>query len=185
MGRMVDQTGLNERLQQHARRSGMLVGLSMAVAIALIIGAFVWIFVRVDPLLSDFTGQNPPRIGTPAFGRVGSPVPVGGRPGLASTTPPPAPGDLPPPPTPTALAAASPAPPEPFVATHQIGDYGLQVNLRSGPSASAARILLLSPGARLKFLDEEERAGEIVWLKFETERGDVGWVRSLDVVPVR
>src|SRR3954470_12798249 len=37
MGRMVDQTGLSERLQQHTRRSGMMVGISMATVVVLLV----------------------------------------------------------------------------------------------------------------------------------------------------
>ena len=57
MGRMVDQTGLNERLQQHSQRSGMMIGVSMAVVVTLLIGSFTWLFFRLDPFFSDFAGR--------------------------------------------------------------------------------------------------------------------------------
>lgn len=188
MGRMVDQTGLNERLQQHARRSGMLVGVSMAVTIGLMIGAFVWIFFRIDPYFSDFTGRTGVQPASPVAARVVASPRVLGTPNASPPVAPTSgPGALPVPPTPTALPPASPvtAATPAFVATHVILDYGQPVNLRAGPSTSSARVALLSPGTRLKYLNEENHSTEVIWMRFETERGDVGWIRQVDVAPVR
>ena len=203
MSRVVDRTGLNERLRQHSRQSGMLVGVSMAGVIALTIGAFVWIFFRIDPYLTDFTGRTGAVRASPIAALGGSVIarpgasPPGARgtppspaPAIAAATatppatPPPVPA-LPPAPTPTALAAPSPTATPGFVATHQVVDFGERVNLRAGPTASSGRIQLLPPGSKLKFLNEQEQAGDVLWMKFQTERGDVGWIRNLDVLPVR
>ena len=182
MRRVVDQTGLNERLAQHTRRSGMLVGLSMAVVIVLSIGAFIWIFFRIDPLLTDFTGRtgasraSPVRVAaSPHADQVPTPV---------ATTAPLVAG-LPPPPTAPALVVPSPTAAAPFVATHRIAASGQGVNLRAGPSTAAAQTTPLRPGTPLQYLDQEERADDLTWLKVQTERGDVGWVRSGDVTRVR
>ncbi len=201
MGRMVDQTGLNERLRQHTRRSGMMVGLSMVLAVALTIGTFMWIFFRLDPFFSDFAGQvGAPRASAVPLGASPS-ARVAASPGATSGAPPTAaPTEQPAAapttaasapqtptatvslvPTPTALAPPTPTATPAFVATHVLADYGLQVNLRAGPSTTAARIASLRPGTRLRFLGEEERAGDVVWMKFQTERGDEGWVRNLDI----
>lgn len=183
MGRMVDQTGLSERLQQHTRRSGMLVGISMAAVVVLLIGSFTWLFFRLDPFFSDFAGSSGSQRSSPvparviASARAGSPV--------AGATPA-ADNPFPQLPTPTALAAgtAARASATPgFRATHVIADFGQQVNLRSGPSAASARVALLSPGTRLQFLDQQETVGDTLWLRFATERGDTGWVRQLDTLP--
>jgi hypothetical protein len=202
MSRVVDRTGLNERLRQHSRQSGMLVGVSMACAIALTIGAFVWIFFRIDPYLTDFTGRTGAVHASPVAALGGS-VPARpaasptGAGGTVTPTAPPAatatataPGPtpaaaLPPAPTPTALAAPSPTATPGFVATHQVVEFGERVNLRAGPTASSGRIQLLPPGTKLKFLNEQEQAGDVLWMKFQTERGDVGWIRNLDVRPIR
>ena len=188
MGRMVEQTGLDERLRQHARHSGMLIGVSMALVIALTIGAFVWIFFRIDPLLSDFTGRTGAAKASPVAVIAASPAPrVATRPagpspvGAAAS-----PGaGQPAVPTPTALAGPSPTATPGFVPTHEVADFGERVNLRSGPTASSGRIALLSPGTKLKFLNEQEPSGDVLWMKFQTERGDVGWVRLIDVRPIR
>lgn len=187
MGRVIDQTGLEERLRQHSRHSGMMIGFSMALVIALAVGAFVWIFFRIDPLLSDVTGQTGAQRASP-FARVATPVRTASTPG--TRTPRDQPGLATPllqgaPPTPTGLAQASATATPGFSATHEVADFGERVNLRAGPSASSGRIALLAPGTKLKFLNVQEQSGAMMWLKFETERGDVGWIRSLDVRPVR
>lgn len=178
MGRMVDQTGLNERLRQHTRRSGMLIGVSMAVAMALAVGAFIWIFFRLDPLLSDFTGRPSMPSGSPIAGIA---TRAGATPSRTATGTPRGPAQLP---TPTALSEPSPTPTPPtFAATHLVTDTGQPVNLRAGPSATAARLTVLPPGTRLTYLGEEERVDDVTWWKFQTERGDIGWVRSIDTRP--
>jgi hypothetical protein len=181
MGRMVDQTGLNERLQQHTRRSGMMVGVSMALAVALSIGAFVWIFFRIDPLLTDFTGRTG-AVASPVGGRA-TPARVAEQPPAAVATNPAAPG-LPPAPTAPALTASRTATVA-FVATHRLLDTMQGVELRAGPSGSASRIALLGPGTRLRSLGQEERVADVIWLRFATERGDVGWLRQIEVLPLR
>lgn len=187
MRRVVDQTGLAERLRQHSRHSGMMIGLSMALVIMLAVSAFIWIFFRIDPWLSDVTGQTGASRASP-FVRIATPSRTAGTPGRPAQSPEapqastPAPVQ---PPTPTALAIASPAATPGFAATHQVADFGERVNLRSGPTASSARIALLTPGTKLKFLNVQEQVGDVVWLKFETERGDVGWIRGIDVLPIR
>ena len=164
----------------------MLVGVSMAAAIALTIGAFVWIFFRIDPYLTDFTGRtgavrvSPIVVGSPGARLTTSPVAA---PPTVTETPPAT--ALPLAPTPTALAGPSPTATPGFVATHEVADVGGRVNLRAGPTASSGRIALLLAGTRLKFLDEQEQSGDVLWLKFQTERGDVGWIRNLDVRPIR
>lgn len=182
MRRMVDQTGLNERLDQHSRRSGMLVGVSMAIVVALLIGSFTWLFFRLDPLFTDFAGRTGVERASPVVARVVNTRTATARAGAVT----PAESTFPQLPTPTALAPATPvaAATPGFAPSHAIADFGQQVNLRAGPSAASARVALLAPGSRLQFLNEEERAGETVWMRFQTERGDTGWVRQIDVITV-
>ncbi len=179
MRRMVDRTGLNERLGQHTRQSGMLVGISMACVVIILIGTFTWLFFRLDPFFTDFAGRAGAVRSSPVEGRT---VPGRATPGQGSATP--AETGFQQLPTPTALGVATPRPAgtPTFVATHTIADFGQQVNLRAGPSAASARVALLTPGTRLQFLNEEDRSNETVWLRFQTERGDIGWVRQLDTI---
>lgn len=182
MRRMVDQTGLNERLDQHSRRSGMLVGVSMALVVALLIGSFTWLFFRLDPLFTDFAGRTGVERASPIAARVVNTRTATARAGAA----PPAESAFPQLPTPTALAPATPvaAATPGFTPSHAIADFGQQVNLRAGPSVGSTVVALLPPGTRLQFMNEEERTGTAVWMRFQTERGDTGWVRQIDVTTV-
>jgi hypothetical protein len=181
MGRMVDQTGLNERLQQHSQRSGMMIGVSMAVVVVVLIGSFTWLFFRLDPFFSDFAGRTGVDRSTVEPVRIAA-SPRAGTPGAENDLTP-----LPIPPTPTALVlTAIPAAGTPqFQATHAIADFGQQVNFRAAPGTGSARVALLPPGTRLRYLNEQETVGDVVWMHFQLEHGEVGWVRQLDVTPLR
>jgi hypothetical protein len=178
---MVDQTGLNERLQQHSQRSGMMIGISMAVVVVLLVGSFTWLFFRLDPFFSDFAGRTGVERSTVEPARIAA-SPRSGTPGSTTDQTP-----LPVPPTPTALILTPPAvagTPQ-FQATHAIADFGQQVNFRAAPGTNATRVALLPPGTRLRYLNEQESVGDVVWMHFQLERGELGWVRQLDVTVLR
>ena len=46
--------GLDNRLRQHSRRAGIIIGLSMALTIAMCIGGFAVIYAKIDPFTRDF-----------------------------------------------------------------------------------------------------------------------------------
>jgi hypothetical protein len=182
MGRMVDQTGLSERLQQHTRRSGMMVGISMAIVVVILVASFSWLFFRLDPFFSDFAGRSGVARSSPEVARViASPRASA----TAAGAPVAADNGLPLPPSPTALAAPRASATAAFAATHIVADFGQQVNLRAGPSTAASRVALLTPGTHLMYLNEEQQVGDTLWMRFQTERGDAGWIRQLDTVAVR
>lgn len=184
MGRMVDQTGLSERLQQHTRRSGMMVGVSMAIVVVLLVVSFTWIFFRLDPFFSDFAGRSGAPRSSPGVARVIA-SPRSGSPNTNGTTT--TESGLPQLPTPTALAGPAPraSATATFGATHLVADFGQQVNLRAGPNTTSSRVALLTPGTRLMYLNEDQQVGDTLWMRFQTERGDIGWIRQLDTTPVR
>src|SRR5690242_14690411 len=61
--------GLSSRLNQHSRRAGIAVGLSMFATIALLIATFIWLFTKAETFTSDFTGVT---------GQIVLPTPPGG-----------------------------------------------------------------------------------------------------------
>src|SRR5688500_15392225 len=126
MGRMVDQTGLNEQLQQHSQRSGMMIGISMAVVVVVLVGSFTWLLFRLEPFFSDFAGRTGVALSTVEPARIAA-SPRSGTPGSTTDQTP-----LPVPPTPTALLLTPPpvAGTPQFQATHAIADFGQQVNFR-------------------------------------------------------
>ena len=83
--------------------------------------------------------------------------------------------------TPTATA---PPPPPAFQPTDRI-DSDLSVNLRSGPGTGYGSLGLLPTGTPLRATGESADAGGQLWRRFVLADGRQGWVRDLDVFPVR
>ncbi|MDI3341949.1 MAG: SH3 domain-containing protein [Sphaerobacter sp.] len=153
--------GLSSRLRQHSRRSGLLIGLSMAIAILILIAGFIWIYVRLGPYLSDFV----------PIGRAGSATPAPTTLAVAS----PAPTATPTPPTPT--------PTPTWQATHRVS-ANTAVNFRSGPNTISPPVRTLEPGTLLQFLGEQEQSGNTTWMRCQLEDGTEGWISASLVTPL-
>ncbi|CAA9541691.1 MAG: hypothetical protein AVDCRST_MAG49-922 [uncultured Thermomicrobiales bacterium] len=188
----MQRTGLSRRLDQHGRRSGLAVGLSMALATALLVGVFVTIWGQVDPLLSDFVAAEIEPTATQVRAQVAAVTPADGAPddgtganaGAGPTaTPVPPTATVPPPPTQTPPPTATR---EAFVATRE-SNPNESVNLRAEPSQAAGVDVLtvLPPATPLRPLGprETDSAGG-VWIRVETEDGDEGWVLEIATVEI-
>jgi hypothetical protein len=180
--------GLNHRLQQRSRRSGFMIGLTMALTLMVCVGSFTFIYAQLEPVVGDFvsSGESAP---TPTSEpQVAEAV--------ATEGPQDAPADAAPEPTPEPTPEPEPtAEPTPeddeFVPDYQI-DSPAPVNLRAGPSVngSGEPIVAVPVDAPLMYLGESEvtqdPAGDGLnegdeWLFFRTEEGDEGWIREIDV----
>ena len=174
---------LNRRLDHHARRSGFAVGASMAVAIVLLIGAFVWLFATINPYLSDFIGAEaaPTEQPTAAAVQGGGQVTPTAEPAqptatvaaavTATVAPTVAPSDEP----------AEPSDTGEFQADYQILPEGAGVNFRSVAGTDGSETLaVLDPGTPLQSTGEEETVDGVVWLQFIDEDGLTGWIREID-----
>ncbi len=182
---------LNRRLDHHARRSGFAIGASMAVAIVLLIGAFVWLFATLNPYLSDFIGAEAVSTNAPTLSA--------GQPAAEVTPTPPASR-----PTATAAVAVTPtvartvapsvAPSndaaasddsDGFQADTQVAPNGQSINFRSIAGTNGSETLaVLDPGTPLQATGEEETVDGVVWLEFTNEDGTTGWIREIDTAPV-
>ena len=176
-------TGLSDRLRQQSRRSGLMVGVSMALTIGICVGVFVASYARVGSALTDFLPADATFVPTvdPAQTQVPA-VPAAEDPDL---TPPPA-GAVPDQGAPGGQAPVEPGATEPaFAATHQITP-GSPINFRSTPGVAGDETIIsvLDPGTPLRSLGEEQTVGGAVWMRFEIESGDQGWVREVDTEPV-
>ncbi|MDQ2684152.1 MAG: SH3 domain-containing protein [Chloroflexota bacterium] len=161
----------------------------MALAIAVLIGGFTWIYVALDPWVRDFAGAVEARpVRTPQERaektgadkeRTPSPTPVPTEPRTLSAT------------EPTATAADAEQPTESDDDLFQ-PDYRVvsvqPVRLRAGPSVQSAIVIDgLPPGTALRFLGEREASsnpavdGDLEWLHFRVETGQEGWIRRIDV----
>lgn len=179
--------GLNQRLRQRSRRSGLMIGLSMALTLVVCVFAFTAIYAQLEPVVSDFVGR----------GDIEVPTPVPTEEPVAAAPEPTAPPEEEAPAATEAPAETEPTETPPieeddggFEPNYQI-DAGGPVNLRPGPGvASGDAIIALPNGTPLMFMDEEvptedpirDDLGENnVWMRFQTEDGTEGWIRDVDV----
>ncbi len=161
--------GLSSRTRQRSQRSGMLVGITMALTIIVCLFAFIWIYAKVGPLLSDFIPNQPAATASPSAKPSGSASTAPAASGGASAAP-------------SASASQSPASQSSdWKPTHQIAD-GEDINFRADATSSSNSIGVLAPGTRLKFLGDQKQADGETWMHFQTQQGTEGWVRSIDVV---
>lgn len=175
----MSETGLDKRLRQHSRRAGLMVGVTMALTIALCIGSFVYLYAWADPLTRDFVNASAPeptRTPVPAAAEAENQTADGSEP--APTQAPAQTGEE----APTEPPAPTPTPNE-FRATHRIIAPGA-VNLRPGPAVSSGDpVAQLPEGTELQYLGETQQSqdpgadGDTSWLKFRTQDGLEGWIR--------
>jgi hypothetical protein len=176
--------GLNTRLRQRSRRAGIMIGISMALTIAVCVAGFSVIYAALDGFTGDFVSRdastvvptNAPQtteVAQVASGAQGQPTAH-----AAAAAPTTVPTEAP-------VATASPSA---FTPNYQITSTST-VNLRSGPGVKGnATITALSPQTPLQFLNDRQKTTDPSgdgfsgdWLKFRTESGDDGWVREIDV----
>jgi hypothetical protein len=163
-------SGLSTRLRQQSRRAGLMVGITMALAIAICIFGAALLFGALSRPFSDLIPAIAPAAELNASDtQADAPDAETPAPDPAIET-----NDA----EPTAAPAAEPttAPTQQaFEPTHQISANG-SVNFRTGPSTSDSVIIALSPATPLQFLDEEVPADNGLWMKFRSENGDEGWI---------
>ena len=185
--------GLTRRLRQQSHRSGLAIGLSMALAIAVLFGGFTWIYVQLDPWVRDFAGAEvaPP---TPIPREQASDEEDEEQPQDKEEAPP------------TEESDEQPAEDEsedgdsgnidPVEEDEDDSNRGFDpdfqvvtlepVNMRNGPGRTFDIVTPLDPGTPLESTGNREPApdpqdGGLEWLEFETEDGATGWIRSIDV----
>lgn len=159
-----------------------MVGISMALSIAICVGVFAAIYAGLTPWLNDLVPIDPPPATQVASTnqQAAPPASNGGnnQPAIAPVNQPD--------PTPTPEPVAEDPEPTPtpegddFDATHQIRAAGESINLRPEPSTNNNPIRALSPATPLQFLGEESPSDDGTWMLFVTEEGEEGWVREID-----
>lgn len=156
----------------------------MAAAIALCILTSAWLFGRIEPYVSDFTGyeQNTP---VPAVAAASNdeetPVPDDeGQDGAEPTEAPQATGAANSEPT---VAPAETATTTTFQQTHE-SNPDFTVNFRPGPSIDSGEpVATLDPGTPLQYLDEQTTGDDgSIWLRMKTLDDLEGWLREVDTV---
>jgi hypothetical protein len=173
-------SGLSTRLRQQSRRAGLMVGITMVLAIAICIfgaaGLFAWLsrpFSDLIPVVAPAAQVQQPAESAESAGQ----QPAAEEPEIAAQTEPTQPAPAAPTNSPTA---------NDFEPTHQIG-AGQSVNFRSGPSTTDPIIIALPPDTPLQYLNEdaptENPSDGDRWMMFRNEAGDEGWIREIDTEP--
>jgi len=173
--------GLTNRLRQHSRRSGLMVGVTMLLTITICIGASTTIYARLSPLMSDFVSAKPKATPTPRPGTV-----------VAAVVPTPAPTQAAAPtPPPAATAAPTAAPPASTASTfkpdYQVNNRaGTRINFRSVPSSANSDTIIqsLPPGTPLQYTGTDDSSSGTRWMRFRLQDGTEGWIRQIDVEPI-
>lgn len=180
---------LNQRLRQRSRRAGIMIGVSMALTIALCVGGFSVIYASMDGVVGDFVSRDPaasdetPVQGTQIAAQDSAPAGASDNPPAPTVGPTAAPE----PTVPPTEAPASP-PADAFEPDYQSSsDYSL--NLRSEASSDGGNdtvVAVLPPASPLMYLDQDQPTNNPQqdgdrWMQFETEDGDTGWLREIDV----
>jgi hypothetical protein len=172
--------GLNHRLRQRSRRAGIMIGLSMALTIAVCVVGFTVIYNALGAYTSDFVTQKEPTL-APTIAPTDPPQQAST--GNQAATNPTA--------EPTQATQIEPNPsveatgtPSAFTPDYQIGSTG-SVILRSGPGTSFDAVVALPYQTPLQYLGESQTTSDpdanTEWMKFRTEDGEEGWVRQIDV----
>ena len=170
-----------------------MVGLSMAITIAVCIGSFVWIYAQVEPVIGDFVDaatvgpttvsqaadeEQPDEEATETPAGEETPEPQAEEPEEESNVVD-ATDDEPEP---------TPAADDEFEATHVISAE-VPINLRPGPGVGSGEPVgnSLPPGTELQYLDDTQPSqdqnadGDVAWMNFRLEDGREGWIRQIDV----
>jgi cytoskeletal protein RodZ len=180
--------GLTNRLRQHSRRSGLMVGVTMALTIAICIVGFIWVFAQLEPYVSDFVHRDPATAEQPSQRPRQEPDTNGGSSNdQADENADAEPTKKPPTPTPKPKATSTTTAFNPDYQT----SYD-SINLRAGPSTETDVVTTLTAQQPLQYLGDKQESDDPSrdemdpgqsWLKFRTEDGEVGWVREFDVGP--
>jgi len=172
-------SGLSTRLRQQSRRAGLMVGITMALAIAICVFGAAGLFAWLSRPFSDLIPAVAPAAQV-------APTPeTAAQDGVEAAQPTPA-IEIESEPTVAPAAEGTVPATESFAPTHQIS-AGQSVNFRAGPSTADSIISALPPATPLQYLDEDAPTtnpsdGER-WMRFRIQNGGEGWVREIDTEP--
>ena len=175
-------SGLSTRLRQQSRRAGLMVGITMVLAIVILIFGAAGLFAWLSQPFSDLIPMVAPAADAP----ITEPAPNNGNDAVATVAPQVAIESEPP--QPAAAEPTVPASADNFEPTHQIAP-GDTINFRSGPSIDDPIIVALPPATPLQYLDEDaptaNPADGTRWMRFRNQGGEEGWVREIDTESFR
>ena len=177
-------SGLTSRLRQQSRRTGLAVGLAMALTIAVCVGSFVIIYAQVDPFTRDFvaapaTATPTPKATSTKDDNQSSGAADAGNTDNANDN---QSSDNAPEPTPTTEAPPTPTP-NAFTADYRSNNE-TAVNFRSQPTTDSEVLLVLDAGTPMQSTGNKQTDdGGTVWMEFKLQDTTTGWIREIDAIP--
>jgi hypothetical protein len=174
-----------------------MVGLSMALTIAVCIGSFVWIYGQIEPFTKDFVdaatagpttvsqSQEEDTAESEATEPADEEATVTSETEAVPTDESNVDDSTDAKPTPTSTPDE-----DEFKPTHTVSSE-VTINFRPGPGVNTGEpISTLAPGTELQYLGETEQSqdpgadGDTAWMQFRTEDGEEGWIRQIDVTAI-
>jgi len=159
----------------------------MAMAIAICLGAFTFLYVKLDPWVRDFSGSESAPTATPGDQASGNEENVDEEPTEVVEEPTAVPTDSADGESGNVSEADSTNADETkaFEPDYQVTALE-DVNFRSGPGTSFEPVAQVGPGTPLHYEGETQPATEpdnagTNWMKFTLEDGREGWIRDVDV----
>jgi hypothetical protein len=159
----------------------------MALAIAVCVGAFTLLYVKLDPWVRDFSGSQPAPTATAreqaaADNQNDEPTE---EPTQAEEEPTEAPNDNADSSNSGNVSEADDNEDNGFDPDYQVTALEA-VNFRSGPGTNFEPVSQLDPGTPLQYENDTQPATEpenagTNWMKFSLEDGREGWIRDVDV----
>lgn len=168
-----------------------MIGVSMALTIAVCVAGFSFIYASLDDVVGDFVSreqaadEEPPTVGTQIAAQepAATDVPAeDAQPTAAPTSPP----------EPTVPPTEPPAtPPDTEFQPDFQTSSNNTLNLRPGPSSEGGDetvVAVMPPASPLEYQNEDAPTDNPAedgdrWMRFVTEDGDEGWIREIDVEP--
>jgi hypothetical protein len=177
-------SGLTSRLRQQSRRTGLAVGLAMALTIAVCVGSFVIIYAQVDPFTRDFVAAPATSTPTPKPTSTKNDTQPSGAADTAKTDNTNTNQSSDNPPAPTATSEAAPtSTPNGFKADYRSNNE-TAVNFRSQPTTDSEVLLVLDAGTPMQSTGNKQTDdGGTVWMEFKLQDNTTGWIREIDAIP--
>lgn len=164
-----------------------MIGVSMALTIAVCVAGFSFLYASLDDVVGDFVSREQgadaeaPAAGTQVSAQDAPPTQVPAENAQPTAVPEPTSAPTEPPATP---------PDSEFAPDFQTSSENT-LNLRSGPSSDGGDdtvVAVMPPASPLEYQNEDAPTDNPAedgdrWMRFTTEDGDEGWIREIDVEP--
>lgn len=169
-----------------------MIGLSVLAAIVVLVGSFTVLFAVLNPIASDFAGNDAPTAtATATTVRAAAATRPAAAANQARPTQVPAPGEADAAAQPTKPPAPTSTPEDPFT-PDLVVTSNQNINLREGPGVRFPVVVSVPPGTGVQSTGQREvtqdpAADQLApgseWIEVRLEGDEQGWIRDVDLSP--